>query len=275
MASAIDEKRYRHLLDDTFARVDRAFEDVDPDLAEVSVSQGTLTITYLEKQRLMLTPQPSPRQLWVAFRDRAWHFDWDDTRATWLDDRGEGVDLHDLLEATTRDVAKVSIKIARNLITRGAAMSQPQSNVVVEVADRVTPELEEAFAKLLPQLSSSGKLPPRADMEEMIMSPATQLLVARSDGKIIGMLMLVLFRIPTGLRAWIEDVVVDGEARGKGAGEALTRAAVASAIERGARTVDLTSRPSREAANRLYQRSASSCARRTSTATNRQSPDAS
>src|SRR6187551_123141 len=133
-------------------------------------------------------------------------------------------------------------------------MSQPQSNVVVEVAERVTPELEEAFAKLLPQLSSSGKLPPRSDIEEMIMSPATQLLLARSDGKIIGMLMLVLFRIPTGLRAWIEDVVVDGDARGKGAGEALTRAAVASAIERGARTVDLTSRPSREAANRLYQR---------------------
>ena len=133
-------------------------------------------------------------------------------------------------------------------------MSQPQSNVVVEVAERVTPELEEAFAKLLPQLSSSGKLPSRSDMEEMIMSPATQLLLARSDGKIIGMLMLVLFRIPTGLRAWIEDVVVDGDARGKGAGEALTRAAVASAIERGARTVDLTSRPSREAANRLYQR---------------------
>jgi len=129
-----------------------------------------------------------------------------------------------------------------------------QSNVVVEVAERVTPELEEAFAKLLPQLSSSGKLPSRSDIEEMIMSPATQLLLARSDGKIIGMLMLVLFRIPTGLRAWIEDVVVDGDARGKGAGEALTRAAVASAIERGARTVDLTSRPSREAANRLYQR---------------------
>jgi ribosomal protein S18 acetylase RimI-like enzyme len=134
------------------------------------------------------------------------------------------------------------------------SQSQSQSSVVVEVADRVTPELEQAFAKLLPQLSSSGKLPSRAQMEEMITSPATQLLLARSEGNIIGMLMLVLFRIPTGLRAWIEDVVVDGDARGKGAGEALTRAAVASAIERGARTVDLTSRPSREAANRLYQR---------------------
>jgi len=148
-------------------------------------------------------------------------------------------------------------------------MSQPQSNVVVEVAERVTPELEEAFAKLLPQLSSSGKLPPRSDIEEMIMSPATQLLLARSDGKIIGMLMLVLFRIPTGLRAWIEDVVVDGDARGKGAGEALTRAAVASAIERGARTS--ISRRARRARRptACISASASSCARPTSTATNR------
>jgi iron donor protein CyaY len=113
MTMPLDEKRYRDLLDDAYSRVDRAFEDVDPDIAEVSISQGTLTITFFEKQRLMLTPQPSPRQLWVAFRDRAWHFDWDDTRATWLDDRGEGVDLHELLEATTRDVAQVSIKIAR------------------------------------------------------------------------------------------------------------------------------------------------------------------
>ena len=78
---ALDEKRYRQLLDDAYARVDRAFEQVDPDIAEVSISQGTLTITFFEKQRLMLTPQPSPRQLWVAFRDRAWHFDWDDARA--------------------------------------------------------------------------------------------------------------------------------------------------------------------------------------------------
>jgi iron donor protein CyaY len=113
MASAIDEKRYRQLLDDTYARVDRAFEDVDPDIAEVSVSQGTLTVTFFEKQRLMLTPQPSPRQLWVAFRDRAWHFDWDETKAAWLDDRGEGIDLIDLIERTTREVGNVSIRVAR------------------------------------------------------------------------------------------------------------------------------------------------------------------
>ena len=109
----MDEKTYRHLLDDTFARVDRAFEGVDPDLAEVSVAQGTLTITFFEKQRLMLTPQPSPRQLWAAFRDRAWHFDWNEARAAWLDDRGLGIDLLTLVEQTTREVANVTVQIAR------------------------------------------------------------------------------------------------------------------------------------------------------------------
>ena len=86
---------------------------MDPDLAEVSVGQGTLTITFLEKQRLMLTPQPSPRQLWVAFRDRAWHFDWDAARRTWLDDRGEGIDLFALIEETTRAAGDVTVRIAR------------------------------------------------------------------------------------------------------------------------------------------------------------------
>ncbi|HEX3902614.1 MAG TPA: frataxin domain-containing protein, partial [Polyangia bacterium] len=82
------------------------------DVAEVSLSQGSLTITFFEKQRLMLTPQPSPRQLWAAFRDRAWHFDWDDARGAWLDDRGQGVDLLALIEQTMREVAKVTVKIA-------------------------------------------------------------------------------------------------------------------------------------------------------------------
>ena len=110
---ALDEKRYRHLLDDAYARVDRAFEPVDPDVAEVSISQGTLTVTFFEKQRLMLTPQPSPRQLWVAFRDRAWHFDWHPERRAWLDDRGQGIELYTLIEQTTRDVGGVAIAIAR------------------------------------------------------------------------------------------------------------------------------------------------------------------
>jgi CyaY protein len=107
----MDEKTYRRLLDEIFARIDAAFEDIDPDLAEVSLSQGTLTITFPGNLRMMLTPQPSPRQLWVAFRDRAWHFDYDAAQARWMDDRGLGIDVCKLVEDTTRDVAGAAIVI--------------------------------------------------------------------------------------------------------------------------------------------------------------------
>ena len=127
-------------------------------------------------------------------------------------------------------------------------------SVAVEIARDVTPELVEAMAALLPQLSSSAPAPTPEELRELVESPATTLFVARHDGAIVGSLTLAVFRIPTGLRAWIEDVVVDGSARGQGVGEALNQAALTEARRRGARTVDLTSRPSREAANRLYQR---------------------
>ena len=112
-AKTLDEKTYRHLLDQTYARIDAAFEDVDPDLAEVSLAMGTLTITFAGNLRMMLTPQPSPRQLWVAFRDRAWHFDYDAAQARWLDDRGQGIEVSDLIEKTTHQVAGIAIKVAR------------------------------------------------------------------------------------------------------------------------------------------------------------------
>ena len=125
----------------------------------------------------------------------------------------------------------------------------------VSIADEVTDELVDAFVRLTPQLSSSAPPPTAEELQEIVGSPATHLLVARgADGSITGSLTLVIFRIPTGVRAWIEDVVVDGEARGQGVGEALNRFAIDVAAEHGARTVDLTSRPSREAANRLYLR---------------------
>ncbi|MDY7104413.1 MAG: GNAT family N-acetyltransferase [Actinomycetota bacterium] len=118
----------------------------------------------------------------------------------------------------------------------------------------VTPDVVAAFARLIPQLSSSNP-PPDADaLGVLVASEASTLLVAVEDGEILGSLTLVMFPIPTGVRAWIEDVVVDGAARGKGVGEALNREALRRAKDGGATTVDLTSRPSREAANRLYQR---------------------
>ncbi len=121
-------------------------------------------------------------------------------------------------------------------------------------AKEVTDELMAAFQRLVPQLSSSNPPPTRAELQDIVESQATILFVARADGELVGSLSLAVFRIPTGARAWIEDVVVDQSARGKGIGEALTRAALDRAKELGVKTVDLTSRPSREAANRLYQR---------------------
>jgi ribosomal protein S18 acetylase RimI-like enzyme len=126
------------------------------------------------------------------------------------------------------------------------------SELAIEEAASVTPELVDAFAHLIPQLSSSSSPPGPDELAAMVGAPDTTVFVARVGGAIVGTLTLVVFRIPTGLRAWIEDVVVDDAARGHGAATALTRAALAKAAAVGARTVDLTSRPSREAANRLY-----------------------
>jgi ribosomal protein S18 acetylase RimI-like enzyme len=107
---------------------------------------------------------------------------------------------------------------------------------------------------LIPQLSKSNPAPSRTQLEDIVSSPATMLFVARAEGRIVGALTLALFRLPTGLRAWIEDVVVDSDVRGSGIGEKLSRAALDEAKIQGAVTVDLTSRPSRVEANRLYQR---------------------
>jgi ribosomal protein S18 acetylase RimI-like enzyme len=127
-------------------------------------------------------------------------------------------------------------------------------SVTTEIAAEASIELVEAFARLIPQLSKSSPPPDHAEVAEMIASPASDVLIARVDGRIAGTLTLVVFRIPTGVRAWIEDVVVDDAARGHGVGEILNRFALDLARSKGAKTVDLTSRPSREAANRLYQR---------------------
>ena len=127
--------------------------------------------------------------------------------------------------------------------------------MAVTQATTVSDELVAAFARLVPQLSSSASAPTRQELETIVSSPATTILVARDDNDaIIGSLTLVLFRTPTGARAWIEDVVVDQAARGQGVGEALVSEAIRLAGESGVRTVDLTSRQSREAANALYEK---------------------
>ena len=128
------------------------------------------------------------------------------------------------------------------------------SAVPVEIASQASEELVAACHRLIPQLSSSAQPIMVSELAEIINSDSTLMFVARIDNKIVGLLTLAIFRIPTAVRAWIEDVVVDSSARGHGVGEALNHAAIAEAKRRGAKTVDLTSRPSREAANKLYKR---------------------
>ena len=124
----------------------------------------------------------------------------------------------------------------------------------IDEVTAVDDDLVAAFRVLLPQLSSSAPPVTAEDLTAIVDAPATTLLVARDEGRVVGTTTLVVFPIPTGVRAWIEDVVVDQAARGRGVGAALTQVALERARERGATTVDLTSRPSREAANALYRR---------------------
>ena len=127
--------------------------------------------------------------------------------------------------------------------------------VTIEVMDVVEDDIVEAFAKLIPQLSRSSPAPDQETLQRIARSEASTLLVARDDdGSVLGSMTLAMFEIPTGVRAWIEDVVVDEAARGQGVGQLLNERALEIAQESGAKTVDLTSRPSREAANRLYKR---------------------
>jgi ribosomal protein S18 acetylase RimI-like enzyme len=133
----------------------------------------------------------------------------------------------------------------------------PPARGAVEISEVRTGSVDvlDALQRLVGELSSSASKPHVSELEQIIESPVTRLLVARDrDEHVAGMLTLVMFRIPTGLRAWIEDVVVEERARGRGVGEALTREAIRIAGEHGARTVDLTSNRRREAANRMYRK---------------------
>lgn len=129
-----------------------------------------------------------------------------------------------------------------------------EHSVTIEIATTVDDELVAAFDALIPQLSSSSPPPSREQLEELVGGSDTVVFLARLDGAIVGSLTLAFYRIPTGMKAWIEDVVVDESARGHGVGQLLNEAALDVARERGAKNVSLTSRPSRESANRLYQR---------------------
>ena len=126
--------------------------------------------------------------------------------------------------------------------------------IEISICESVDEIVVAAFERLIPQLSSSSSLPTAEQLVEILDHDASTVLLAKDGDTIVGSMTLIVFQIPTGIRAWIEDVVVDEQARGKGVGEALNQRAMEIAMKAGAKTIDLTSRPSREAANRLYQR---------------------
>ncbi len=126
----------------------------------------------------------------------------------------------------------------------------------IDQADRVTDELLDSLTRLLPQLKLSSPRLTRDDLAGLLSSDASSLLTARTDesAPILGVLTLIVYRVPTGVRARIEDVIVDESARGRGVAVALVNRALEVARAKGADGVALTSNPRREAANRLYQK---------------------
>lgn len=126
--------------------------------------------------------------------------------------------------------------------------------VNIRAVTEVTESLTDAYRVLIPQLSSSSNPPTGEALQRIIESDSAQILIAEDEnGEILGTMTLIIFQIPTGIRAWIEDVVVDSSARGKGIGKKLNLAALELAKQAGAKTVDLTSRPARQEANQLYR----------------------
>lgn len=105
----MNEPAYRQRVDALLSRLDASFADVDPDLAESEYGQGTLVVTFHQTHKLIISPQAPLRQIWAAFRDRAWHFNFDEESSRWLDDKGQGVEIVELVEGLAREHAGVDI----------------------------------------------------------------------------------------------------------------------------------------------------------------------
>jgi ribosomal protein S18 acetylase RimI-like enzyme len=125
----------------------------------------------------------------------------------------------------------------------------------IDIVTQADKELYDAFQRLIPQLTDGAPPPSLNDLADLVRDASSTLMVARDDqGVIIGVLTLTVYRVPTGIRSIIEDVIVDTSARGQGIGDALMKYAINLAREKGAQNISLTSNPMREAANRLYLR---------------------
>jgi ribosomal protein S18 acetylase RimI-like enzyme len=129
-------------------------------------------------------------------------------------------------------------------------------DMIITPASEPDDELVSALERLIPQLTQHPA-PDRAELGRLLASESSTLLIARQTDErspIAGIATLIVYRVPTGIRARIEDVIVDEAARGQGLGEGLIRRALELAVEAGAESVGLSSNPARTAANRLYMK---------------------
>ena len=125
----------------------------------------------------------------------------------------------------------------------------------IDIVTQADEDLYNAFQRLVPQLTNNNPPPSLNDLTALVRDSSSTLMVARNEkNEIIGALTLTVYRVPTGIRSIIEDVIVDNSARGQGVGEALMLRAIEIAKEKGAGNISLTSNPLRESANRLYLR---------------------
>lgn len=111
--SALPEKEYRALVDQAFKTIERAFDNIDPDLAEFEHAQGSVTILFADGTKVILSTQPSVRQVWLAAAARgvAFHFDYDPQNTCWRDDKGKGVELLAYVKTLVRESAGVELKL--------------------------------------------------------------------------------------------------------------------------------------------------------------------
>ena len=111
-APMIDEPRYLHLVDEAFKTLENALDRVDPDDAEAYRAGDVITITFRDKSKCIVNTQRPTRQIWLAARSRAWHFDYDAATGRWLDDKGRGDELYGTLARVVRDTAGVAITLS-------------------------------------------------------------------------------------------------------------------------------------------------------------------
>jgi GNAT superfamily N-acetyltransferase len=126
----------------------------------------------------------------------------------------------------------------------------------IEAVREATTEVEEALARLLPQLNPTLPVPTMERLQALMADPAVTVLIARDGDEIIGTATVIVYTTPFWIKARLDEVVVDQSVRGKGVGEAIVQACLDVARERGAQVAELQSGrgPARDVANRLYRR---------------------